>query len=505
MTYDLGAIAARSGSGSIAEEEELNDVGEGAVSDPRAAHRGLLGRILHRLSESLSIQAYALGFALLATSLFLNQAELAPNLSDLDMWDEAYWIASGRSVLEGAIQSVGGSPFVSVFYALASLPYLSSPFWLVLTASLGRVILVCLLWLSAIRIARHLSTWAPAPILLGMFLVTPMATSILRNPTDALYSALAGLALAEVLAYRSTQDTRHAWGSSIFLGLAALARNDGLLVAVVLVPLLQILAPRTKRLSTLIASVLPVVLLVGGVVLVHGLQSGSYSLGTLERTYGNFESGQQIVYTGTGVRNATMESRLEARRLFGTPQENGFSVLTAIRRNPSEFLRRLAALIPTLPSLYLDAYGKRFGVLLLVLAVTGITVLLRRKKVQLLMILAAFTLPILSGFVITLIRPGHLELWWFSLYALAAIGLHSMFESLRSDRALVVWSAVWGAIALYGLVDDKLGFYYAATVMLGVVWIGSLIVRRHWLPSAAAFAAVALAGGLVIRGGFLHR
>jgi hypothetical protein len=140
--------------------------------------------------------------------------------------------------------------------------------------------------------------------------------------------------------------------------------------------------------------------------------------------------------------------------------------------------------------------------LLLVLAVTGIVSLLRRNQVKLLMILAAFTLPILSGFVITLIRPGHLELWWFSLYALAAIGLHSMFESLRNDRALVVWSAVWGVIAVYGLVDEKLGFYYAATVMLGVIWIGSLIVRRHWLPSAAAFAAVALAGGLIIRGGF---
>jgi hypothetical protein len=248
--------------------------------------------------------------------------------------------------------------------------------------------------------------------------------------------------------------------------------------------------------------VLPVVLLVGGVVLVHGLQSGSYSLGTLERTYGNFESGQQIVYTGTGERNATMESRLEARRLFGTPQENGNSVLNAIHRNPSEFLRRLAALISTLPSLYLDAYGKRFGVLLLVLAVTGIVVLLRRKQIKLLMILAAFTLPILSGFMITLIRPGHLELWWFSLYALAAIGLHTMFESLRNGRALIAWSAVWGVIAVYGLVDDKLAFYYAAAVMLGVVWIGCLIVRRHWLPPAAAFAAAALAGGLIIRGGF---
>jgi hypothetical protein len=381
---------------------------------------------------------------LFAASLFLHQSTFVPNLSDLNMWDEAAWIQGGQSVLRGIMPAVGDSPLVSVFYALISLPYLKSPFWMIHSASLGRLVLFGLLWLSGYKIARRLPL-SPACLFLGLLLVTPLATDMLSFPSDPLYSVLAGLALWQALSFLARQETRHAWFSSLFIGLAALARNDGLLMALVLVPLLQILAPRGRRLRTLVASVVPPVLLVGGVVLVHGLQSGSYSLGTFERTYENFESGQQSVYVGMGDQNAVIESRLEARRLFGTPEENDYSILNAIRRNPQEFLRRLTAVTKHLPSIFLSAYGKRFGAVLLALAVGGILVLLRRQQLRLLVTLGAFALPIASGFAITLIRSGHLQLWWFSVYALAALGLHSLAGGITSGRAVGLWAAAWVA------------------------------------------------------------
>jgi hypothetical protein len=244
------------------------------------------------------------------------------------------------------------------------------------------------------------------------------------------------------------------------------------------------------------------VLLVGTVVVLHGLQTGSFALGTFERTYENFESGQRIVFSGTGERNPVIESRLEARRVFGTPQENGYSIWNAVRRNPAEFLRRIVALARALPSTYLDAYGKRFGAVLLVLAFGGIVALVRERRIKLLVTLVAFALPILSGFVITLIRPGHLQLWWFTVFALAAIGLHDLAGRIGDARTVGGWTLVWALMVAYGLIDNKLAVYYGAAVMLGATWIGFLIARRSQWPPAMAFLTVAFAAGLVIRGAF---
>jgi hypothetical protein len=438
---------------------------------------------------------------LFAVALFLNQSVFVPNLADLNMWDEAGWISGGRSILGGGVPAVGDSPLVSYFYGIISLPHSNSPFWLVHSASLGRVVLFGLLWLTGYKIARRLPV-SPASILLGLLLVTPLATGMLSFPSDPLYSALAGLSLWQALALLSTQDTRHAWASSIFIGLAALARNDGMLMALVLVPLLQVLAPKGRRLLTLAASALPSLLLIGGVVLVHGLQTGSYSLGTIERTYDNFESGQQSVFQGAGEQNAVIEARLEARRLFGTPEDNDSSILNAIRRNPAEFRRRLVAVVRGLPSIFLEAYGKRFGAVLLALAIGGIIALLHQRRLRLLVTLAAFTLPILSGFAITLIRPGHLQLWWFSVFALAAVGLDELAGRIGNGRTVGIWTASWLALAAYGVVDDKLAVYYGAAVMLAATWIGFVIARRNPHSSATSFLAVALAAGLVIRGAF---
>jgi hypothetical protein len=459
---------------------------------------GWVRTVLRRLSGD---HLLVLALVLLAAGLFLNQAEFVPNLRDLNMWDEAAWIQSGRSLLTGWLPTVGSSPLVSILYALTCLPFLDSPFWLIHSASLGRLILFGLLWLSAYRIARQLPT-PGAAILLGMVFVSPLFTSLLRFPSDPLYSALAGLGLAEVLAFRTNHNLRHAWGSSALVGLAALARNDGVLLALVLVPLLLLLAPRDRRWRTLLASALPAAALIGVVILISGLPSGTFALGTFGRTYDNFESGQQVVYQGTGERNAVIEARLEARRLFGTPEENHYSVWNAIRRNPPAYLARVKAIAIGLPSVFLEAYNKRLGAAFVVLAAAGFLTLVRRREIKLLVALVAFTLPILSAFVITIVRLGHLQLWWFSVYVLAAIGLSELVGGLGRLPAAVTWSVVWGAVAVYGVADNKLAIYYTAAVMLAALWIGFILARRERASAAAVLLSVFLPAGLILRGSF---
>ncbi len=262
-----------------------------------AAQEGTGGRLLTPLRRALGDHLLLLSLILFAVSLFLNQAEFVPNLRDLNMWDEAAWIQSGRALLTGWLPNVGSSPLAVFLFALTCLPFLDSPFWMVHSVSLARLIVFGLLWLSAYRIARRLPTPAAA-ILLGMAFVSPLFTSLFRYPSDPLYSALAGLGLAEVLAFHANHNLRHAWRSSAFVGLSALARNDGVLLALVLVPLLLLLAPRGRRWRTLVASALPAVALIGGVTLISGLPSGSFTLGTFERTYTNFEDGQLPVLRG---------------------------------------------------------------------------------------------------------------------------------------------------------------------------------------------------------------
>jgi hypothetical protein len=459
--------------------------------------RRLLARFRHALDDPLLV----LSLVLFAAGLFLNQAAFVPNLRDLNMWDEAAWLTSGRALLTGWLPNVGNSPLATGFFALTCLPFRDSPFWMVQSASLARLILFGLLWLSAYRIARQLPKPAGG-VLLGVAFVSPMFTSLLRYPSDPLYSALAGLGLAEVLAFHADHNLRHAWRSSAFVGLSALARNDGVLLTLVLVPLLLLLAPRGRPWRTLVAAALPAVALIGGVTLISGLPSGTFTLGASERMYTNFEDGQLPVFEGTGERNRVIEARLEARRLFGTPEENHYSLWNAIRRNPPAYLVRWRAFFGALPSAFLEAYGKRFGAAFVLLGAVGLIALVRRREYKVPIALVAFALPFLSVFVTTNIRMGYLRFWWFSVYALAAIGLSELVRALGRWSALGIWSALWVAVAAYGVADNKLAVYYTAAVMLAAVWAGFILARRELASTTAILLSVFLSAGLILHGTF---
>jgi hypothetical protein len=464
---------------------------------PEIPGRGFRARLRHALNDHLLL----LGLVLFTASLFLHQAEFVPNLRDLNMWDEAAWIAGGRGLLTGWLPPVGSSPLALGLFAVTSLPFRDSPFWMVQSDSLARVILFGLLWLSAYRIARQ----RPKPaggILLGVAFVSPMFANLLRYPSDPLYSSLAGLGLAEVLAFRADQDQRHAWSASALVGLSALARNDGVIVALVLIPLLLLLAPRGRRWRTALASALPAVALIGGVTLISGLPSGAFTLGASDRMYTNFEDGQLPVFEGTGERNRVIEARLEARRLFGTPEENNYSLWNAIRRNPAAYLDRWRAFFAGLPSNFLEAYGKRFGAGFVVLAAAGLFVLLRQREYKIPIALLAFAVPFLSVFITTNVRMGYLRFWWFTVFALTALGLAELVRGLGRWRALGIWSAVWIAVGVYGVADSKLAVYYTAAVMLAAVWAGAVLVRRELASTGVVLLSVFLPAGLILRGEF---
>ena len=445
-------------------------------------------------------------------NLFLLQPIFFPNLADLNAWDEAAYVNSGRELLDrGNLPDFAGNPLMSLFYALTYLPFHNSPFWLVQSDSLGRIFLFALLWLSAYLVAKEVSRFfSPALptdlLMVGMILVTPLAAQMLRFPSDPMFASLAGLSLWQLLAYHRTSLVKHLWLASVFIGLAALARNDGLVAWAVLLVLVILLGIQSKswRIAgrAVVATIIPFALFIGGYVLFYGIRTGHFELGTAERTYINFEVGQQAIFSGTGQLDLTTEARLEARRSFGTPEENNYSVFKAIQRNPRVYLQRLVATVKALPENLLRAYGIRFAPILFLLALRGLIELVRQKRYTLLVLLCLWAAPLLTGFIITLFRSGHLLLPFYVLFVLASIGLIALLRGLGNRREAYAWLAVLLALVIYGLVGNKLAIYYSAAVLLAALAIIYILIKPT--PTATNGLAVSLlillSAGLILRG-----
>jgi len=439
-----------------------------------------------------------------AVNVFLVFAIFLPSFSDLNPWDEAAYIAGGQELLDGGgLPSFAGNPITTLFFAMTTLPFKTSPLWMVQSVSLARVILFTLLWLSTYLIAKQLSKITPSVLAMGIFLVTPLAIEFLRFPSDPLFASMAGLSLWQLLLYKNSTERKHLLLSSLFMALAALARNDGLIMFGILSSLVLFLNFRKKGLlHSLVAILVPFGILVGGYLLGYGIATGEFGLGTMERTYGNFESGQQIVFSDSGEFSPVIESRLEASRLFGTAEENEYSVLKAIQHNPQEYSRRLIAVTKGLPDLILHAYGIRFAVLIFILAGRGIFDLFKQREYALLVVLCLWPAHLVTGFLITLFRPGHLQFPYYVVFALASIGLSSMLSNLKSKFELGWISVLMLGLCVYSIADNKLAIFYGAAVFIAAIWIIYILQKQQDRMMKSISLLILLIAGIILRGNF---
>ena len=462
----------------------------------------LVGRLWIGLIADPANLAALLAFLL---SLFIVSANLTPNLAEINSWDEAVYVNSGRLLLQGNWPVFASNPLVAAFYAVTSLPFLDSPFWMVQSTSLGRILLYGMLWIAAYKVARQLSDKAHPLIMVGLLFVSVIPVSILVFPSDPLFVAFAGLALAYALKFLKDNSLRSLGLSSLLLGLAALSRNDGLVLGVVLILSATVFAaPPLRRWKAFAVAAAPFLILVLGYVLFYGVRTGQFELGSLARTYDNFEAGHQQIYAGEGQINPVLEAKQEARRVFGTPEENQHSILRAVERNPSAYLSRLVATMKGLPSQVLSAYGVRMAAPILLLAMRGIGELVRRREFRVLSLMLLWLLPVLSGLVITLFRLGHIRFTFYVVFALAAIGLSAVLRNLRDRREQAFWGTVIVAFTIYGLLDGKPAVVYGMTVLLAAFALSLLILFR-WSALARTIAPAAmlfLAAGLLLHGDF---
>ena len=158
-------------------------------------------------------------------------------------------------------------------------------------------------------------------------------------------------------------------GIGLLLGFAALTRLDGLLLGVILIPILWFFRGRNQigvrgrpRLSPGASC-----FRWSSTLLAYGIVTGIWDPQIGQRSYLAFEQGHNFLYTD---RYEVIPSPSSAD-LYGTAEENGYSVLRAIARNPEAFLSRLPRTAANAARMFYDAYSILGGAMFLFLAAGG--------------------------------------------------------------------------------------------------------------------------------------
>src|SRR5471032_2384267 len=104
-----------------------------------------------------------------------------PAMSDINAWDDSEYIHEGRELTHGKLPLFTMNPLVGGLYALADLPVHASPFWLIHTCSIGRIVNFSLLWLAAYLVAGQLAETAIPFIMIALLVMSPALVHLLDN------------------------------------------------------------------------------------------------------------------------------------------------------------------------------------------------------------------------------------------------------------------------------------------------------------------------------------
>jgi hypothetical protein len=429
-----------------------------------------------------------------------------PNLSDIAPWDETYYLISGKQLLAGQPPTLAYGPLLSFFYSLCYLPFRGSPFWLIHANSLGRFFLFTFVFIGAAAVGRAMKRYFHPLLLLGFLFLHPLLVENFEYPADLLFAAISALAFARAVRFLHTRELKHIWWAAFWLGMGMLTRGDALILFAALLVFVVVMGRKTHAWwRLLLAMVVPFVALSGGYVLLRGAITGDFDTGMAARAYTAFEQGQEVDMPAADQRfGAPTASYYVARERFGAPEENALSVLRAISRNPEAYFNRLKAVVKLLPGLFLTAYYRRFTILIAFLALRGLIVLIRQKKLPLALLHLLWLLPLSAGIARTLVRVGYFRLFFFVMFSLAIIGLKALLDNLRHGWEGILWGVGMAVVLILSFPLEELGIQLGMTVFLCWLFLAALLARRdepllNWRIMAMLLL---LAGAFLLKGSF---
>jgi hypothetical protein len=369
--------------------------------------------------------------------------------------DSGYLFDGVRLVEQGTWMPLGSGPLSGILNGAIYLFFPHDHMLLGYVSILRRVILLIGIMAAAGLAARAVggvrAGWAAMAVTAVM---RPLST-ILMVTADSLYAALAGLGFAVILSAwiaekQNWKSARNGYwiASGLLMGLAALARLDGLLLGVFLIPVLWFFHGRNRtavRGAVVFAGsfALPVVIY----VLIYAASTGSWDPQIGQRSYLAFEQGHNFLYTD----HYEVVPTPSASDVYGTAAENGNSVLRAIARNPGAFLRRVPLVAANAVRMFYDAYSILGGAMFLFLAAGGAVALWKQSRRAVLGLALLWCVPLL-GYTLASYRPGFFGMLLPVLLTLVVAGSLPVIANFRAllkteqVSLLTVWMLVAAAM-----------------------------------------------------------
>ncbi len=412
--------------------------------------------------------------------LVLSWPFFAPSIRNVAPFDESYYVDRGRLLLEGQVPELAANPGVAAFYAVLQLPLRHSPSWLLLAASAGHLVIVTLLWWATLRLARELG--APLSESALLLLVVPSWRRLLENPSDGLYASLSALSFGFVLAFRRRGALRDLEAASFLAGLAALSRNDGFALLLALpVASLASKPPTLSPRRVLASAMVPYGLVLGAYFLAAALGPHGISIGLLRRTYDAFEQGEGVAhFERYPDKNPYVEGYAASKVLYGTGEDNNYSILRAIRRNPAAFAARVRATIAKIPAQILSAYGggnRAVGLVMILLTCHGAATLVAQGRAVPLLLMALWWAS-LGAYMCTFYREGYFLLSVSPIVTLASLGAVELVNPSAPLRGRILWSVALASAGWYEASQGKAWFLPVVGTTLLLLWALVLGVRH---------------------------
>ncbi len=459
-----------------------------------------LGRYLQRITPWFHDKRLVF---LLLVIFVLNVVLVSPKFNppywQINQHDEAKYIDSGRSLINGQMRGPEWGPLLSFLYALIYPFVQHSEHWFFLSMIIGRFALFTLLWLSLIHLGRNAGGGVTSLILAGLYLVTRLGTNILTNSSDVLFAALSAFALSQILLFVRTRNNRALSMAGLFIALSILTRNDGWIIFFLAVGLvISLKLSRTAFGKAIVVIAVPVVLVSGSYLLVARISVQEWLEAAKIRSYHAFEQGYWVVNKGSWEGEVE-----ETRRIFGDPEDNDYSIIQAIARNPEIHVDRIRAMLATLPTLIITTYDKRIAPILFFLTAVGIYHYVKQREFKLLIPLLLWPLHLLVYFL-TFFRDGYLLLPTCVVLVLSGVGIARLSSPNLSARERSTFLLILIALILISIFSNKPAFIAGLVVFLlgiSLAWLAQGLISGIQAKSIIT-SIILLSAGLIIRDGY---